>query len=287
MRAKFTTVNGVRTRYHTAGSGYPLVLVHGVGISSESWLRNIDELGQDFWVIAPDCLGQGFTESGHYTSGPPQPPTVDHLIALLDQLGVDKFAIGGSSFGAMISILTYFKLPQRVEKLILVSSGSSTLAEAELEKTLKESYANGAKAYHNPTYDVCLKRLQNVFYNPDDVPREVILMQLTTYRLPGVLEAYETRMKGLMDFDAVRPYRTAERLHEIKVPTLLMWGLNDPRVIFARAEEAARKIERSTLVSFDKCKHFPHMEHPARFNRVVRKFLKGESLADEARRAAE
>ena len=287
MRAHFTTVNGIRTRYHTEGSGYPLVLIHGVGISSESWLRNVDELGKDFWVIAPDCLGQGFTEPGDYKSGPPQPPTIKHLIGLLDQLGVDKFAIAGSSFGAMISILTCFQLPKRVEKLILVSSGSSTLPEVELEKSLRESYANGAKAYNNPTFEVCLKRLQNVFYNPDDVPREVILMQLTSYRLPGVLEAYETRMKGLMDFDAVRPYRTAERLHEIKVPTLLMWGLNDPRVIFARAQEAAAKIERATLVAFDKCKHFPHMEHPARFNRIVRKFLKGESMEDETRRDAE
>ena len=121
-----------------------------------------------------------------------------------------------------------------------------------------------------------------MFYDPDAVPPELILSQLTTYVLPGALDAYKMRMEGIMDVEAMRPYRTAERLDEIKVPSLLIWGLNDPRVIFARAEEAAAKIEKSTLVGFDKCKHAPHMEHPERLNTLVRRFLKDEPLGDEA-----
>tara|TARA_B100000686_G_scaffold272613_1_gene289828 strand:- start:682 stop:1551 length:870 start_codon:yes stop_codon:yes gene_type:complete len=284
MRVKFTEINGIPTRYHYEGEdGYPLMLVHGVGVSGECWLRNIDDLAQDFRVVGPDCVGTGFTEiSDEWQSGPPHPHTVKHLIGLADQLGFDKFAIAGSSLGAMMAILTYFEIPDRVEKLILISSGSGTLPEDEIAQKLKESYANGISAYGNPTYEACLKRMQNVFYNPDDVPPELILSQLTTYRLPHALTAYKMRMEGLMELEAMKPFRTAERLHEINVPTLLIWGLNDPRVIFSRAEEAAAKIEGSTLVGFDKCKHAPHMEHPERFNTLVRRFLRDEPLGDEA-----
>ena len=283
MRVKFTEVNGIPTRYHYEGeAGYPLMMVHGVGVSGECWLRNIDALAEDFRVVAPDCLGTGFTGIGDWQGGPSHPHTVKHLIGLADQLGFDKFAIAGSSLGAMVAMLTYFEIPDRVEKLILISSGSGTLPADEIGSKLKESYANGISAYGNPTYEACLKRMQNVFYDPDAVPPELILSQLTTYVLPGALDAYKMRMEGIMDVEAMRPYRTAERLDEIKVPSLLIWGLNDPRVIFARAEEAAAKIEKSTLVGFDKCKHAPHMEHPERLNTLVRRFLKDEPLGDEA-----
>ena len=283
MRVKFTEVSGIPTRYHYEGeTGYPLMLVHGVGVSGECWLRNIDALAEDFQVVAPDCMGVGFTGIGDWQGGPPHPHTVMHLIGLADQLGFDKFAIAGSSLGAMMAMLTHFEIPDRVEKLILISSGSGTLPEQEIGTKLKESYANGISAYGNPTYEACLKRMQNVFYNPDDVPPELILSQLTTYRLPGILEAYKMRMEGLMDVEAMRPYRTAERLHEITAACLLIWGLNDPRVIFSRAEEAAAKIANATLVGFDKCKHAPHMEHPERLNTLVRRFLKAEQLGDEA-----
>ena len=107
-------------------SGPPLMLVHGAGISADAWLRNVDELAEDFSVVAPDTLGQGFTGVGDFTGGAPQPHFVAHLKALADQVGFDKFAMCGSSFGAMLCILTYFDIPERVEKLILISSGSAT-----------------------------------------------------------------------------------------------------------------------------------------------------------------
>ena len=247
MRVTFTEVDGIPTRYHHEGeSGTPLMLVHGVGVSGECWLRNVDSLAEDFRVVAPDCMGTGFTGIGDWRDGPPHPHTVRHLIGLADLLGFDRFVLAGSSLGAMMSILTYFEIPDRVEKLVLISSGSGTLPEEEIGQKLEESYANGISAYANPTYAACLKRMQNVFYDPDDVPPELILGQLTTYRLPGALEAYKMRMEGLMDLAAMKPYRTAERLHEIAVPTLLIWGRDDPRVIYSRAEEAAARIPRST-----------------------------------------
>ncbi len=278
MRVTFDDIGGVRTRYYHEGSGPPLLLIHGVGVTSDTWLRNIDALARDFAVYAPDVLDNGFTGQGGYRGGPPQPHMVAHLARFVDALGLDEFAVAGSSFGALLGALLYFEMPERIKRLVLVSSGTCFNSEEELARTLRESYANGISAIGDPTLESCRKRMRNIFYDPEAVPEEMVLMQLNLYGLPGARDAYERRMRGLMDTVASRPYRILERLEEIHVPTLLVWARDDPRVVFARAEEAARRIPDATLVSFERCKHHPHVEHPERFNETVRRFLKGEGL---------
>jgi 2-hydroxy-6-oxonona-2,4-dienedioate hydrolase len=279
MNVRIVDVNGVRTRYLFEGSGYPLVLVHGAGLSGDSWMRNIDALAQDFFVVAPDTLGHGFTESGDYVEGPPHPHIVDHLIALIDILGIDRLAIAGSSFGALISALVYFKLPRRVEKLIVVSSGSMFNTEDDLRTGLPKAYRNGLSAYTNPSLENCRRRLANIFYDAAKVPEEMMLVQMTSYALPGALEAYGRRMRGMMDLEASRPYRILDRVEEITIPTLVLWGRQDPRGIFARALDAVKRLPDGRLVAFDKCGHHPHLEHPREFNELVRQFVRGEPLA--------
>ena len=286
MRVTFDDIGGVRTRYYHEGSGDPLLLIHGVGVSSDTWLRNIDALARDFAVYAPDVLDNGFTGQGDYRGGPPQPHMVAHLVDFVNALGLEQFAVAGSSFGALLGALLYFEMSERVKRLVLVSSGTCFNSEAELTRTLRDSYANGISAIGEPTLESCRRRMRNIVYDPETVPEEMVLMQLNLYGLPGARDAYDRRMRGLMDIEASRPYRILERLEEIRAPTLLIWALDDPRVVFARAEEAARRIPDATLVSFERCKHHPHVEHPARFNETVRRFLKGEGL-DGSETAAE
>src|SRR6476620_5133269 len=103
MRAAFIDVDGVRTRYLYEGSGPPLILLHGVGVSGDTFCRNIDALAAHFTVCAPDMLGHGFTDAVDYRGGPPQPHIVRHLGRLADLLGFQKYSVAGSSFGALIA----------------------------------------------------------------------------------------------------------------------------------------------------------------------------------------
>lgn len=275
-------VGGVPTRYYHEGSGYPLLLVHGVGVTADTWLRNIDPLADEFAVYAPDLLDNGFTGQGSYTGGPPQPHMIAHLGAFADHLGLDEFAVCGSSFGGLLAALLHLQMPERVRRLILLSSGTLFNSEKELARTLSESYANGISAIADPSWESCQRRMERIVYDPATVPPEMIFAQLTLYALPGQREAYERRMTGLMDMEACRPFRVADRLEEIAAPTLMVWGRDDPRAVMARAEEAAMRIPDATLVVFEHCKHHPHVEQADRFNDLARRFLKGEALADAA-----
>ena len=65
-----------------------------------------------------------------------------------------------------------------------------------------------------------------------------------------------------------------------------MWGMNDPRVIYQREVEAANNIAQSTLVGIEECGHQPHIEVADRFNDLARRFLQGETIADDRSKAA-
>lgn len=282
IRVEFAAIGGVRTRLYRGGEGPPVLLLHGVGASADIWIRNLEALARDFAVFAPDILDNGFTDQGAYVAGPSQPFMLDHLEALLDHYGIGDAAAVGSSFGGLLAALLHLRRPSRVTRLVLISSGTCFNSDEELARTLRESYANGRAAIARPSLDSCRRRMQNVVFDPAVVPDELLLMQLTMYGLPSALPAYERRMQALMDVSSWQPYRITGRLRDIRAPTLLLWGRNDPRVVLARAEEAARQIPHATLVLFDRCKHFPQLEHPERFNALASRFLKGEAITESA-----
>jgi pimeloyl-ACP methyl ester carboxylesterase len=282
MRVVFATVDGVETRWYEAGSGPPLLLIHGGGVSADSWIRMAERLAPDFRIIAPDTLGHGFTGHGGLDGGPPQPHMVRHLRAFIDYLGLTRFAMGGSSYGAMLAMLTYFEVKDRVERLIFFSSASTTLTDEERAKSLKTAYANGTSAIGNPTQETVRARMGRIFHDPSRIPPELIVMQMTIYALPKARQNYDLVMLGMMDLEACRPWRVNDRFGEIEVPLLMLWGLDDKRVKFERAVEAARAAREAYLVGIENCSHEPHIEHADETAALIRRFLKGQPL-DEYR----
>lgn len=276
MKVRFEDIGGVPTRYYIAGEGPPLLLIHGGGVAADTWIRNIPGLAATHTVIAPDTLGHGFTEAGTLDGGAPQPHMIRHLAALVERLGLEKFAVCGSSYGAMLAMLLYFAMPRRVSHLVLVSSASATLSEDELMTSLDAAYRNGSSAISNPTYETCRARMARINHSADAVPPEVLLMQLTIYSRSQAARNYDLVMKGLMRREECRPYRVADRFPEVEVPALLVWGRDDKRVILGRATQAARAMRDGYLVALSDCCHEPHMEHPAKFNSLVSGFLSGQ-----------
>jgi pimeloyl-ACP methyl ester carboxylesterase len=273
VRVKFVDVDGIRTRYLHEGTGYPVFLFHGLGVSADTWNRNIDPLAQNFRVYAPDFVGHGFTEPVDLDGEPPQPHIVGHLKKLVDQIGIQRFSVVGSSFGGLVAGLLYFEMPERVDKIVFIGSGSAFQSDDEVESTYKAAYENATRAILNPTLESCRNRLATICYDPSAVPEEILPIQLTTYALPGMARAYEQTMRGLMNTSKSRSYRIADRLDQIKIPTLVMWGRQDIRAPYIQGVEAQRKIPNAELFLFENCGHLPYIEQPDLFNQVLREFL--------------
>lgn len=273
VRVHFVEFGGVPTRFYRAGAGKPVLLLHGVGMTADSWCRTIGPLAAGWDVIAPDLLDNGFTGSGTYTGGPPHAATLDHLEALLNGLGLQRISIVGSSFGASLAAHLYFRAPERIERLVLVSSGSAFKDAEALVEMYEKSYANGRSALLDPSIENCRRRLGRIFHDPSRIPDELLLLQLTPYALPSALAAFERRLRGMMDLEAMRQWEIGQRLKDISVPILAIWGRQDPRGEHAKAEELFRAIPTAAFVTIDDCGHLPHLERPERFNTLVREFL--------------
>lgn len=273
MRVHFAEIGDVATRYYQAGEGPPLLLIHGAGMSADVWLRNIPFLASKFTVFAPDLLGHGFTDSGEPSDGAPHPALLRHLTAFVDHMGLGCFGAVGSSFGALIAGLLHLQMPHRVGRLVFASSGSIMNDGTDGGAGVGAAYRNGLRAMQNPTSDVCLARMTEIFQDPSRIPPELVFMQMTMFARPGALDAYDRRFRGMMDIAACAPFRLAHRLEAVSAPVLLIWGGDDARGRLEATRAAVGRFPNGRMVLLPNCGHHPHMEHPERFNELVGDFM--------------
>lgn len=279
MRVTYLEANGIPTRCYTAGSGYPLLLIHGIGASTDSWLKVIDPLAEHFQVVAPDLMGHGFTGVGDFTGGPPQPHMVKHLLGVADAAGFDRFSILGSSYGALLTLLCYFERKEKVDKLVLLSSASSTMPDEERLGSYQHAYNVGIATMEDPSLESVRKRMTGMVYRPETVPPELVFMQMNVFGRPEVRQGFEAIMKGKMNLEACRQWDVHNRFGDVDCPLLMLWGLNDPRAKTDQAKALAGEAREAYFVGLEDCAHVPHIEQPEQVVAFTRKFLTGADLS--------
>ena len=273
MRFGMIDVDGVRTRYLHAGQGYPLILIHGVGVAGDTFIRNVEVLSEKFSVYAPDIVGHGFTDSIDYGGVAPQTCAARHMLRFAERLGLERYSIGGSSFGGLICSLMWFARPERIDTVTIIGAGSVFHDPQELREILKQVFANASKALGNPTLETCRARLAHIMHPSVEVPADILLTQLTSYALPDRFDAYKATIGGMRDALGSPEHQAYHRLEEMKVPCLVITGRDDIRVSLEATELGMTRLPDAELHVFDRCGHLPYMEHPERFNEIMLAFL--------------
>ena len=273
MRIKFETIDGAVTRFYDAGEGPSVLLLHGVGMPAEVWVRNIPSLASRYRVIAPDLLGCGFTEPGRYREGPVHPYMIDHLVALMDRLDLSRTAVIGSSLGALLALLLHLRLPECTPVLTLVSSGSAFNSEADLKTMYEVTWKNGRSAYLDPSRQNCMRRMTSIVAPGTEIPEALLFAQMTSYALPGAIEMFDRRMTALADLDSWRQWRVQPRLPEVTAKVLAIFGGQDPRANVETARAELKKVKDSRLVVFASARHYPQLDDAERFDDEVLNFL--------------
>lgn len=282
MRIAYIWSNGVNTRCLTAGEPGrpPLMLIHGVGSSCDSWMKIIDGLGEHFHVVAPDLIGHGLTQLGDYSGGPPQPVMVKHLHGIADALGWGEFSVFGSSYGALLSVLCHMADKKRVTKVIMLGSASATMGDAERLASFQAAKAAAVATMQNPTIEYARKRMGGMVYDVSCIPEALLYVQMNIFARPDLAEGFERLMDGMMDLEATRPWTITGRFGEIECPLLMIWGANDPHAKIDKALEAARMVRDVRFITVERCGHVPHLEHPERVQEAARRFLLGDEMAE-------
>jgi pimeloyl-ACP methyl ester carboxylesterase len=257
-----------------------LFLLHGVGLSADTFIRNIDALGEQFSVYAPDLLGHGFTDAVDFGNATPQLANARMIGRLADELGVQRYSVGGSSFGALVAALMWFERPRQVSELILIGSGSAFHPADEQEKTLKAAFANAAAVMADPTLASCRQRLAAICHEPESVASDILLTQLTSYAISDRFDAYKRTIEGVISSLKDDNSRVLSRLESIHARTLIITGRDDIRSQWSLHIAGRKRIPHSRIVILDKCGHLPYMEHPEIFNKTVDAFLRGDTVGE-------
>jgi len=270
-------VERLRIRCFTAGaSGPPVLLLHGGGIDSASfsYKHAIEPLALDHRVFAPDWPGYGESER----------PDVEHTMefyvgllgSLMDALRLERASLIGISLGGGAALGFALRSPQRVERLALVDSYG-----------LGDEVPWGRLGYllvHAPLVDdltyALLRRsrrmvrwsLYNVVHDRRAVTDEMVEEIYRLVNKPGAGHAFTSFQKNEVGWNGLHT-SYADRLHEVKVPVLIVHGANDAVVPVAWARRAHERIANSELRVLPDCGHMPSREYPEEFNRIIGRFV--------------
>jgi len=269
--SQFIAVRGMQVHLRDEGprdDPVPIVLLHGTSASLHTWEGWTRELTRERRVIRFDLPGFGLTgpsPDGIYTVE----SYVDTVLAVADRLGVQRFVLAGNSLGGYVAWATAVLHPERVERLVLVDAAGYPFQS--------QSVPLAFRIARTPILNVLMR---------DVLPRGVVERSLRdvygdpTRVTPDLVDRYfdlatraGNRAALVARFNQTKPGSLADRVPEIQVPTLILWGGKDRLIPLEFGERFARDIHGSRLVVFDALGHVPHEEDPARTVAAVLPFM--------------
>jgi pimeloyl-ACP methyl ester carboxylesterase len=252
----------------------PLVLVHGTASSLHTWEGWIKVLSAQHRVISFDLPGFGLTgpnASGDYRGD----SYARFVLELMDQLKVQRFAIGGNSLGGEVAWRTALMAPPRVTRLILVDAAGLPSDGG----TPPIGFVLAHVPLLNRLFDSVLPRpmvvasLRHVYGDPAQVDAALVDRHYQLTLRDGNRQALVQRLQQ------AQPGEDAARIQQLTLPTLILWGGRDRLLPPTMAQRFHQDIAGSRLVVFDDLGHVPHEEDPARTLPPVQAFLRGDTVA--------
>jgi pimeloyl-ACP methyl ester carboxylesterase len=256
IQSKTIKVNGLDVRYYTAGQGEPLVVIHGGGGDARTWRLNIAELAENYTVYAPDLPGYGGSQplDGDYYI----PELVEFVDKFARSLGLEKFNLVGHSLGGGIALNYALKSPHKIKKLVLVSS-----------LCLGREIAFWVRLFSLPALirsigALTIAVLKGVKW---------VVKQLNPVEFIMPLSPASMTVGGSITTFRAQTLVLENRLSEVTMPTLLVWGAKDPIVPVRQAYRASKVIPDCRVEVFENRGHNVHRDELKQFSSVITRFL--------------
>jgi pimeloyl-ACP methyl ester carboxylesterase len=279
-------LHGHEVIYRTAGSGPPVVIVHGMVNSSKHWRDVALKLAENHTVIVPDLIGHGDSAAvrGDYSIGAHAAVIRD----LLSAIEVESATFVGHSLGGGIAMQFFYQFPNKVERLALISSGG---LGQEVSPMLRGAALPGAAgivwaASHRSVLGLLdglsfvLRKagLQKAVY------LKAITRALRPLQVAGARRAFLESLRSVIDRHGQK-VSAIDRLYLLgPVETLIVWGERDRTIPIEHGQAAHELIPHSRFETLPRAAHFPNLEDPAGLAEVLGRWLaetKPYRLTDE------
>jgi pimeloyl-ACP methyl ester carboxylesterase len=261
--------HGIQTSYYLSGkpNGRPVIMLHGMSTSADSFRETMHELGEEMWLIAPDIPGFGYSDNTNpYTF----PHLVEWLAAFQDVLELPSSALIGHSFGGTLATTFALAYPEDVTELLLVAP--ALLAAANFPEFAKKVGVSlglidlGSAVSQSKIW--VKRQIKSPFYDADTQDDSVWDRRLRDYDLS---RASADVLKASA-FHDLRP-----QLNEVTHPVCIVWGENDPVVPATDGEQLREMFPNADLHTLAECGHVPVLEKQTEFQGIAKSFLNGGS----------
>ena len=258
------TTNGVELYYERKGSGEPLLLVHGLLFSAESWRDQLDVLAVHYDVIAVDLRGQ------HRSATTPEPSDydlwnqVEDVHGLITALGIAPVHYAGLSMGEMIGMRLAIRHPGDLRDLVLLDTSGRAEDPEKVERYEAMRHVMG-----KGELDAVLPVLPTVFFADAYVAEHADKVEAWFDALrAGNAEGFILASRAVDERDDV-----SDQLGVIDLPTLVIHGTEDVPIPVEEAELLAARIRGARLELVEGAGHQSNMDHPTEVTALISDFL--------------
>ena len=269
---KSIQAGNIKTNYHEAGSGPPVILIHGSGPGVSAWANwqfAIPYLAERLHVFAYDQIGFGYTEPAPNQSYSLELWT-NHLLNFMQAVGVKRAHLVGNSMGAAVALDAAVTHPEVVDRLVLMGAMG-------VHFQLKPGEGLDAVWGYTPSV-ANMRRLIDIFaYDPGKFPTDQLAeLRYEASIRPGAQEAFSSMFPQprQKEVDALAAYE--DRLSEVTHPTLIVHGREDRVIPLETSLKLLQVLDNAQLHVFGHCGHWTQLEPRDAFNRLVRDFLTEE-----------
>lgn len=275
-QVEHVTVHGHRRAYVRMGSGPALLLLHGLGCDHTTWAPVMESLARTHTVIAPDLLGHGESDKpradyslGGYANG---------MRDLLTVLGIDTVTVVGHSFGGGVAMQFAYQFPERTERLVLVASGGlgpevspaiRVITTPGFHQVMAVLTAPGVR--HVATTAMRLLAGSGVRQARDLAEVADIY---DSFKDPHTRAAIRHVTRAVVDWKGQIVTMSDRAYLTEAMPMCVVWGADDQVIPVSHASNASALAPTARIEVIPNAGHFPHKDHPERFTKIVRDFIR-------------
>ena len=276
-QTRFLELHGHRMALTDVGSGPSILLVHGMMSARTTWADQWDRLAADHRVLAPDLFGHGESDKplGDYSLG----AHAASLRDLLDALDVPSATVVGHSLGGGIAMQLAYLFPERVDRLVLVSSGG---LGRELNPLLRAATLPGselvlpvlASGWLHGVGDSALRLWRRVGLPAVSPSSTQAWQSLTSLADADTRRAFLATSRSVIDAGG-QTVSARSRLSGLTArEVLLIWGAGVRMIPSSHLEAARAELPHSRVEILPRSGHFPHLDEPDRFAAVLADFVR-------------
>ncbi len=270
--ARLVDTHDYRIQINEAGTGHPVLMVHGGGPGATGWSNfapNVAALSRRYRAIAVTMPGWGESSPQSLETGR---DGVEAIRQLVDALGLEKVALLGNSMGGVMSLGFTSAYPDRVSHLVTMGVGNPAGTNTFSPAGPSEGIRILTQAYEDPSPANMKRLVQIMCFDPKMGSDELAEQRSATAR------TYAVHNQNWLDIlhsgpQMALPAGLLASLRSLTVPTMLIHGRDDRVTHFEASLQLTATIPNSRLVLLNRCGHWAQLEHAAEFNALVDNFL--------------